>query len=104
MAVMGRLQLLVLVYVALDFGNPLMPGAVRFEGGSLESVQADRAGREAVAAAPPPATLETADRLPPDPEIRPRIAAPVRPRRERRDVRRPPSSHASSSPSPAEDH
>ena len=104
MAVMGRIQLLVLLYVALDFANPLMPGAVRFESGSIESVQADRAGREAVAATPAPSALETADRLPPDPETRPRIAAPDRPRPEWRDVRRSPPSHASSSPSPAEDH
>jgi hypothetical protein len=30
--------LLVVVYVALDFANPMMPGAVQFAGGSFETV------------------------------------------------------------------
>jgi hypothetical protein len=34
--------LLLLVYVTLDFANPLMPGAVRFEDGSVHVVHADR--------------------------------------------------------------
>jgi hypothetical protein len=38
----SRLTLLLLVYVTLDFTNPLMPGAVRFEGGSVDAVHADR--------------------------------------------------------------
>lgn len=38
-----RLALLLVVYLTLDFANPLMPGAVRFEGGSVEAVRADRA-------------------------------------------------------------
>jgi hypothetical protein len=33
-----RIALLVLIYVALDFGNPLMPGAVHLVEGSLETV------------------------------------------------------------------
>jgi hypothetical protein len=28
-----------LVYIALDFGNPLMPGAVRFVSGELDTVE-----------------------------------------------------------------
>lgn len=31
-----HLPLLLLLYVMLDFANPLMPGAVRFEAGSIE--------------------------------------------------------------------
>jgi hypothetical protein len=30
--------LLVVVYVALDFANPMMPGAVQFVGGSFQTV------------------------------------------------------------------
>jgi hypothetical protein len=39
-AVMGfrRVTLLVLIYLALDFANPMMPGAVQLVGGSLETV------------------------------------------------------------------
>jgi hypothetical protein len=37
------LALFLLVYVTLDFANPLMPGAVRFDGGSVNVVHADRA-------------------------------------------------------------
>jgi hypothetical protein len=33
-----RVTLLVAVYVALDFGNPMMPGAFQLVGGSLETV------------------------------------------------------------------
>jgi hypothetical protein len=38
----SRLALLLLVYVTLDFANPLMPGAVRFDDGSVDVVHADR--------------------------------------------------------------
>jgi hypothetical protein len=31
------------MYFALDFANPLMPGAVQFERGSVHTVEADRA-------------------------------------------------------------
>jgi hypothetical protein len=37
------LVLCLLVYLALDFANPLMPGAVRFDRGSVDVVQGDRA-------------------------------------------------------------
>jgi hypothetical protein len=47
----SRLAFLLLVYVTLDFANPLMPGAVHFEGGSVDAVQADRA-RPVTPAAP----------------------------------------------------
>jgi hypothetical protein len=33
-----RVTLLVAIYLALDFGNPMMPGAVQLVGGSLETV------------------------------------------------------------------
>jgi hypothetical protein len=38
--VMGfrRVTLLVVIYLALDFANPMMPGAVQLVGGSLETV------------------------------------------------------------------
>jgi hypothetical protein len=35
-----HLAVLLLLYVTLDFANPLMPGAVRFEAGTIEVVQA----------------------------------------------------------------
>lgn len=33
-----RVTLLVLIYLALDFANPMMPGAVQLVGGSFETV------------------------------------------------------------------
>jgi hypothetical protein len=33
-----RLALLVAIYLALDFANPMMPGAVQFVAGSLETI------------------------------------------------------------------
>ena len=50
---MRRLPLLLLLYVTLDFANPLMPGAVSFEAGSIEVVQGDRTARAARPAAAP---------------------------------------------------
>jgi hypothetical protein len=38
-----RLALFLFVYVTLDFANPLMPGAVRLDGGSVDAVHAERA-------------------------------------------------------------
>ncbi|HVQ77578.1 MAG TPA: hypothetical protein VMT79_18800, partial [Candidatus Binatia bacterium] len=48
---------IVLAYVALDFANPMMPGAVQLLAGSLSAVEADRSRGEggpesAVAVAP----------------------------------------------------
>jgi hypothetical protein len=37
-----RLATLLLVYVCLEFANPFMPGAVTFEGGSMESAKVER--------------------------------------------------------------
>ena len=46
----GRLVLLVALYVALDFANPLMPGAVCFDAG--DTVDAVRGHRPRVTAVP----------------------------------------------------
>jgi hypothetical protein len=101
-----RLPLLVLVYVTLDFANPLMPGAVRFEAGAVESVQADRVARSAIAVAPDPAALRTDGLLPPDAVLRPPLPAPAMSHPARRETRRvsAPRSDPSPSPSPAEEH
>ena len=48
-----HVPLLLLLYVTLDFANPLMPGAVRFEAGSIEVVPGDRAARAASPAVAP---------------------------------------------------
>jgi hypothetical protein len=44
----SRVSLLLLVYITLDFANPLMPGAVSFDRGTVEVVQGDRARVTAV--------------------------------------------------------
>ncbi len=53
-----RLVLLLVIYVGLDFANPMMPGAVNFDpGDSVEAIHAER-GRlpeSPVATAPDPA-------------------------------------------------
>jgi hypothetical protein len=38
----NRLSVLLILYVAADFANPLMPGAVNYLNGSVEAIQADR--------------------------------------------------------------
>ena len=38
----SRLTLLLFLYVAADFANPLMPGAVSYPNGSVEAVHAER--------------------------------------------------------------
>ncbi|MGH7359619.1 MAG: hypothetical protein ACREJR_12460 [Candidatus Rokuibacteriota bacterium] len=100
-----RVPLLLLVYVTLDFANPLMPGAVRFEGGSIEVVPASRAARTEAVIVTPPATLPTA------PAARKEAARawrtslpPAVPARALRVVRRPPLERSAPSPSPTEDH
>src|SRR4029453_1641428 len=47
---LNRLSVLLILYVAADFANPLMPGAVSYPNGSVEAVHVDR--------------LRTADGLP----------------------------------------
>jgi hypothetical protein len=78
-----RIPLLVLLYMTLDFANPLMPGAVRFEAGAVESVQADRVTRVAVVVMPAPCAPRTENLLPPD-EVRLPLPAPAIPHPARR--------------------
>jgi hypothetical protein len=40
---LSRLSVLLILYVAADFANPLMPGAVTFLNGSVEAVHVERA-------------------------------------------------------------
>jgi hypothetical protein len=49
-----RLALLLLAYLTLDLGNPLMPGVVHFAGGRLDVVEA---GRPRGADVPAPAVV-----------------------------------------------
>jgi hypothetical protein len=76
--------MLLLLYVSLDFTNPLMPGAVRFVDGAVDVVSADRA-RDGD---PGPRTALAACPAPPDPAA-PRPIERTRPLAARRD--RPPA-------------
>jgi len=89
-----RLVWLLLIYVTLDFANPLMPGAVNFDvDDSVDGVHAERVRPDryesAVVPAPPlfvPVTLDTEQvRLAPEPRAREGALRLVR-----RDLRRPP--------------
>jgi hypothetical protein len=51
----NRLSILLILYVAADFANPLMPGAVSYPNGSVEAVHVER--------------LRTADVLPGAPVV-----------------------------------
>lgn len=76
-----RLALLLLVYLALDLGNPLMPGVVHFVGGRLDVVEA---GRPRGADVPAPAVAVRAAPLWTGPErspVSPRLGALVAPPR-----------------------
>jgi hypothetical protein len=53
-----RVTLLVVIYLVLDFANPMMPGAVQLVDGSLETV----AGCQARSAEPPAPAVTTAPR------------------------------------------
>jgi len=55
-----RLALLLFVYVSAEFSNPFMPGAVTFEGGSMETAKAERHRP----AAPVPLRPALIDRVP----------------------------------------
>lgn len=69
-AMPGRLVLLVALYVALDFANPLMPGAVCFDAGdTVDGVRGQRPRVTAVPAVVPPVRYDVV------PE--PRVHAPV---------------------------
>ena len=54
----SRLSVLLILYVAADFANPLMPGAVTFLDGSVQAVHVERARFAEV----PPATPALASR------------------------------------------
>jgi hypothetical protein len=102
--VLSRVSLLLLVYLTLDFANPLMPGAVQFHGGSVEVVQADRARPPAVV---PIYIVPTSQIVLDHPDTVQLLGRPERATAPRRHavirIRRPPAS----SPDPAvfsEDH
>ena len=101
-----HLVVLLLLYTALDFGNPLMPGAVSFEAGTIQVVPGDRASRAArpaEAAARPVTVLPVWVAVPLDPvSARPTSLAPV-PSPAPRVVRRTPA-RIRVSQSPSEDH
>ncbi len=103
-----QLFLLVLVYVTLDFANPLMPGAVTFSAGSVDVVQADRTARMArpeAADARPPAALPTWTATlwdaTPAPSVPASTPAPVA---TGRSARRAPPPSDFAPPPPSEDH
>jgi hypothetical protein len=54
-----------LIYLGVDLANPLVPGAVRFVSGAVESVEADRA-RDAEPAVPRPDALPAREVRAPD--------------------------------------
>lgn len=105
---MRRLPLLLLLYVTLDFANPLMPGAVSFEAGSIEVVQGDRTARPtrpAAVPASPAAEFSIWAAVPMDATLARPVSSPFRPSiRALRAVRRAPPQHVAASPSPSEDH
>jgi hypothetical protein len=97
-----RLVLLLVVYASLDFANPLMPGAVTFEGGSMDAatVECHRPVASAPLAALPSVQVPT---------IVPTLPSPASPVRISGAVRRPiPTARRLAPPlepaSPAEDH
>jgi hypothetical protein len=73
----SRVSLLLLVYITLDFANPLMPGAVSFDGGTVEVVQGDRARPTAVAPVCIVPSPETVIERPRDVQAVPRPALTV---------------------------
>jgi hypothetical protein len=103
-----RLPALLLLYVTLDFANPLMPGAVRFEAGSMDTVQADRAAslaRSVTAPARLDATFPKDAVVPPAATVdRPVPMRPVTSTIAFRTVRRPPPQRLEAPRFPSEDH
>jgi len=71
----GRLALLCLFYVAADFGNPLMPGAVSLADGFVEGV---REGRDTRFGAP---ARRAAEPVAPRADVVPTVPPPRSPRR-----------------------
>jgi hypothetical protein len=80
MRAMGRvLTLLLCLYVVLDVTNPHIPGSVTFDGGAMETAQAER---HRPAARPPDEPLLEPLMLgpPPGPSVRAVIGVPPTPR------------------------
>jgi hypothetical protein len=105
---MRRFPLLLLLYVTMDFANPLMPGAVSFQAGSIEVVQGDRMARAARPVAAPaslPAEFPIWGAVPMGDTLARPVSLPSSPSsRVLRAVRRAPPQHFSAAPSPSEDH
>jgi hypothetical protein len=56
---LNRLSVLLILYVAADFANPLMPGAVSYPNGSVQAVHAERSrSADVLPAAPIVASFE----------------------------------------------
>ena len=90
-----RLTVLLFVYIALEFANPCMPGAVTFEGGAMDAATVD--WHRPAASAPLPASASPTGQVPtvvptlPSPPVRisaaprrpiptaPRVATPLEP-------------------------
>jgi hypothetical protein len=98
--------ILLLLYLTLDFTNPLMPGAVSFNAGSIQVVPGDRTARAArptEAAVRPVTVLPSWVALPLDAALA-RLTSLASPRpRPPRVVRRA-TPRMSTPPSPSEDH
>ena len=100
-----RIPLLVLLYVTLDFANPLMPGAVRFEGGSVEVVQADRSARAGVPTILVPEMRPVVVVPPVGARVRPTLVPRIPTRSPRRGARKvKPPRRPDPPPSTTEDH
>ncbi len=94
--------LLLLIYVALDFANPLMPGAVNFDAASsVEAVRPERTARAAVAAVPAAPPSPVVPGL--VPAAAPRPAHPVGVRPTRRLAAPPRSAPAAETPAQSGD-
>jgi hypothetical protein len=100
-----RVPLLVLIYVTLDFANPLMPGAVSFEGGSVEVVPGDRTARVGVSAMPAAVSSDTANMTPGERPVVRLAPVPVSSRQQPFRLARRLASEPSEAPAPSpEDH
>jgi hypothetical protein len=103
-----HLAALLLLYVTLDFANPLMPGAVRFEAGSIETIQAARtaaAPRSEAAPARLDATFPNGSLAPPVATLDRRVSLrPAASTLAFRAVRRPPPQRFEAPRPLSEDH
>lgn len=107
MTAMGPWLILLAVYVTLDVANPLMPGAVQFEAGAVQSVQAACPARPRLPAVPAIRSVESlriAAVLPAVPAVRSAPVRPVPPPGARAMRRRVAPSALDAPPSLSEDH